>query len=79
MSDRTLPNSERACNNESSRCSKMAEGQEPTKKINLTVKTPKEKQTIEVEENASIKDVCIGFCMCNLRLYGRIVCCDTSS
>jgi len=34
----------------------MAEGQEPTKKINLTVKTPKEKQTIEVEENASIKD-----------------------
>jgi hypothetical protein len=57
----------------------MAEGQEPTKKINLTVKTPKEKQTIEVEENASIKDVCIGFCMCNLRLYGRIVCSDTSS
>ena len=35
----------------------MAEGQEASKKINLTVKTPKEKQTIEVEENASIKDV----------------------
>lgn len=34
----------------------MAEGQESSKKINLTVKTPKEKQTIEVEENASIKD-----------------------
>ncbi|PNF28124.1 Ubiquilin-1 [Cryptotermes secundus] len=34
----------------------MAEGQDSSKKINLTVKTPKEKQTIEVEENASIKD-----------------------
>jgi hypothetical protein len=39
----------------------MAEGQDSAKKINLTVKTPKEKQTIEVEENASIKDVCIVF------------------
>jgi len=57
----------------------MAEGQDTSKKINLTVKTPKEKQTIEVEENASIKDVCIGFCMCNLRLCRRIICCDTSS
>ncbi|XP_066993196.2 ubiquilin-1 [Anabrus simplex] len=34
----------------------MAEGQESTKKINVTVKTPKEKQNIEIEENASIKD-----------------------
>ncbi|KDR22728.1 ubiquilin-1 isoform X2 [Zootermopsis nevadensis] len=34
----------------------MAEGQETSKKLNLTVKTPKEKQTVEVEENASIKD-----------------------
>lgn len=61
MSTETRSNSERACNNESSRCSKMAEGQDSAKKINLTVKTPKEKQTIEVEENASIKDVCIVF------------------
>jgi hypothetical protein len=56
----------------------MAEGQDTAKKINLTVKTPKEKQTIEVEENASIKDVCISICLCNLRLYG-LICCDTSS
>lgn len=41
----------------------MAEGQDSSKKINLTVKTPKEKQTIEVEENASIKDVCMGVCI----------------
>ncbi|GLH05657.1 Ubiquilin-1 [Gryllus bimaculatus] len=34
----------------------MAEGQDSSKKINVTVKTPKEKQTVEVEENASIKD-----------------------
>jgi len=34
----------------------MAEGQENPKKINVTVKTPKEKVTVEVEENASIKD-----------------------
>ncbi|XP_063224696.1 ubiquilin-1 [Bacillus rossius redtenbacheri] len=33
----------------------MAEGQDSPKKITLTVKTPKEKQTIEVEEDASIK------------------------
>lgn len=35
----------------------MAEGQEKPNKINITVKTPKEKVTIEVEEDASIKDV----------------------
>lgn len=35
----------------------MAEGQETPNKINITVKTPKEKVTIEVEEDASIKDV----------------------
>ncbi|KAL0270666.1 UNVERIFIED_CONTAM: hypothetical protein PYX00_008002 [Menopon gallinae] len=34
----------------------MAEGQEAPKKITITVKTPKEKQTIECEEDASIKD-----------------------
>lgn len=34
----------------------MAEGQDPPKKINLTVKTPKDKQTVEVESDASIKD-----------------------
>lgn len=36
----------------------MAEGQdESVKKIQVHVKTPKEKQTIEVDENAEIKDV----------------------
>nr|CAD7405364.1 unnamed protein product [Timema cristinae] len=35
----------------------MADGQETPKKIiTLTVKTPKEKQTVEIEEDASIKD-----------------------
>lgn len=37
---------------------KMAEGQEiPNSKINVIVKTPKEKIDIEIEEDASIKDV----------------------
>jgi hypothetical protein len=57
----------------------MAEGQETSKKLNLTVKTPKEKQTVEVEENASIKDVCISVYMCDLILYIRIIFCDTAS
>lgn len=37
----------------------MAEGQDdsPSKKWSLTVKTPKEKKTVEVEENATVKDV----------------------
>lgn len=36
----------------------MAEGQEAPKKIKLTVQTPKkEKQEVEIEENASIKTV----------------------
>ncbi|XP_031848449.1 ubiquilin [Nomia melanderi] len=34
----------------------MAEGQDTRKKITVNVKTPKEKQTIEIEEDASIKD-----------------------
>ncbi|XP_076179485.1 ubiquilin [Ptiloglossa arizonensis] len=34
----------------------MAEGQDTRKKITVNVKTPKEKQTVEIEENASIKD-----------------------
>lgn len=58
-------NSKRTHSNESSCFSKMAEGQDTSKKINLTVKTPKEKQTIEVEENASIKDVSMNVCMYN--------------
>lgn len=36
----------------------MAEGQEEPKKITITVKTPKEKQQVEVEEDADIKKVC---------------------
>lgn len=40
---------------------KMAEGQEAQKKITITVKTPKEKQTIECDEDASIKDVSYNF------------------
>lgn len=39
----------------------MAEGQEAPKKITITVKTPKEKQTIECDEDASIKDVSFSF------------------
>lgn len=35
----------------------MAEGQEAAKKISVTVKTPKEKQIIECDENASITEV----------------------
>lgn len=34
----------------------MAEGQDVKKKITLTVKTPKEKRTVEIEEEAEIKD-----------------------
>ncbi|KAK0094819.1 hypothetical protein PV326_009929 [Microctonus aethiopoides] len=34
----------------------MAEGQEVPKKITIFIKTPKEKQSIEIEDNASIKD-----------------------
>ncbi|KZC13989.1 PREDICTED: ubiquilin-1 [Dufourea novaeangliae] len=34
----------------------MAEGQDTRKKITVNVKTPKEKQTIEIEEDASVKD-----------------------
>ncbi|XP_026328028.1 ubiquilin-1-like, partial [Hyposmocoma kahamanoa] len=33
----------------------MAEGQEEPKKITITVKTPKEKQQVEIEEDADIK------------------------
>lgn len=57
----------------------MAEGQDSSKKINLTVKTPKEKQTIEVEENASIKDVCMRVCIYSLILYTHVVFFDTTS
>lgn len=35
----------------------MAEGQDTRKKITVNVKTPKEKQSVEIEEDASIKDV----------------------
>lgn len=35
----------------------MAEGQDAAKKINVTVKTPKTKETIAVDENADIKEV----------------------
>ena len=35
----------------------MAEGQEPRKLITVTVKTPKDKQTIEAEEDEDIKEV----------------------
>jgi hypothetical protein len=57
----------------------MAEGQDSSKKISLTVKTPKEKQTIEVDENASIKDVCMGVCMYSLVLYINVIFCETAS
>lgn len=35
----------------------MAEGQDKSNKISITVKTPKEKVVVEVEEDSSIKDV----------------------
>lgn len=36
----------------------MAEGEEESKKkINVVVKTTKDKQTVEVDEDATIKDV----------------------
>lgn len=35
----------------------MAEGLDSSKKITITVKTPKEKQQIEISEDADIKDV----------------------
>lgn len=37
----------------------MAEGQDSSQKkiITITIKTPKEKQSVEIEEDASIKDV----------------------
>lgn len=35
----------------------MAEAQEESKKITITVKTPKEKQQVEIEEDADIKRV----------------------
>lgn len=35
----------------------MAEGQDAGKMINVTVKTPKTKETITVDENAEIKEV----------------------
>lgn len=35
----------------------MAEGQDVANKITVTVKTPKSKETITVDENAEIKDV----------------------
>lgn len=43
-----------------SRIAKMAEGQDDPKKITITVKTPKEKQQVEIEEDADIKRVSRG-------------------
>lgn len=37
----------------------MAEGQESSKKITITVKTLKEKQTFQIEEDADIKRVSV--------------------
>jgi ubiquilin len=34
----------------------MAEGQDSSKKITVNIKTPKEKQSVEIEEDATIKD-----------------------
>ena len=36
----------------------MAEGQEWKKKIIITVKTTKDKKTLEIVEDTNIKDVC---------------------
>lgn len=37
----------------------MSDSEESVKKITVTVKTPKEKQTVEVQENATISEVSI--------------------
>jgi len=37
----------------------MSDSEENAKTITVTVKTPKEKQTVEVQENATISEVCI--------------------
>jgi len=37
----------------------MSDSEETAKTITVTVKTPKEKQTVEVQENATISEVCI--------------------
>ena len=49
----------------------MAEGQDSPKKITITIKTPKEKQTVEIEEGASIIDVSF-FCLFALFFFLRI-------
>lgn len=35
----------------------MSDAEDNVKKITVTVKTPKEKQTVEVQENATINEV----------------------
>lgn len=37
----------------------MAEGEDTRKKITVNVQTSKEKQSVEIEEDASIKDVSV--------------------
>lgn len=47
----------------------MAEGQQEggPKKITVNVKTPKEKQSVEIEENATIKEVSVPTTMASAR------------
>ena len=37
----------------------MAEGQDSHKKITVNIKTPKDKHSVEIEEDAPIKDVSV--------------------
>lgn len=43
----------------------MAEGQDAANKITITVKTPKSKESITVDENAEIKEVSRNHCCYN--------------
>lgn len=58
----------------------MAEGQDESKKISVTVKTPKEKVSIEVAEDAEIKTVCVfaAECACASNLTPNILYAHTS-
>lgn len=40
----------------------MSDAEDNVKKITVTVKTPKEKQTVEVQENATINEVSTLIC-----------------
>lgn len=53
----------------------MSEGEENSvKKITVTVKTPKEKQTVEIHENASISEVSLNLYIFLTYLNSKTMC-----